>query len=197
MESKDKLILGMRNSGRKEAHKSIYDEYTMIGNTRYVFDWCTVVQRRIHILLPTEFVDLPLEIARLRYPAEDRPKVIKSSMDSLINFAFLYGQNIEKEEDVVLASRVYAAAIHEINPSNEFQKSGTVYRNKKEGRLASWYEFLSPASGERVYNRHAFLSLEGKLLQVVFNCPESRAEDWKEVLPSITVSIYSELEKQF
>lgn len=197
MEDKDKIILGMRNGGRKEAHKSIYDEYTVIGNTRYLFDWCTVVHRRIHIMLPTEFVDLPLEIAKLRYPSEDRPQIIKSSIDSLINFAFLYGQDLQKEDDVVLASRVYAAAIHQINPSSEFQRSGTWYRDKKEGRLASWYEFLSPAFGERVYSRHAFLSVEGKLLQVVFNCPESRADDWKEVLPSIMVSTYSELERQF
>ena len=197
MDEKDQLILKMRREGKRISHNSIYDDYTMIGNERYVFDWCTVVHRRIHILLPKEFIDMPLEIAKLRYPSEDRPKIIKSSLDSVVNFAFLYGQPLNKEEDVVLASRIYAAAIHQINPSNEFQKSGTVYRNEKDGRLTSWYEYLSPAYGERVYNRHGFLSVEGKLLQVVFNCPEGRAEDWKKVLLDIMVSAYSELERQF
>lgn len=197
MEEKDRVILAMRNSGRKEAHQSIYDEYTIIGDTRYLFDWCTVVQPRIHIMLPKEFIDLPLEIAKLRYPSESRPKVIKSSLSSLINFAFLYGQPLEKENDVVLASRIYAASIQQINPSNEFRESETVYRDEKKKRLLSWYEYLSPAFGGRVYNRHAFSAIEGKLLQVVFNCPEDRAEEWKGVLPDIMASAYSDLERQF
>ncbi len=197
MDEKDRIILEMRNKGRKAVHQSIYDEYTMIGDTRYLFDWCTVVQPRIHIMLPKEFIDLPLEIAKLRYPSEDRPKEIKSSLDSLVNIAFLYGQPLKDESDVILASRIYAAAIRQINPSNEFKESNTMYRDKKEKRLVSWYEYLSPAFGERVYNRHAFLGIEGKLLQIVFNCPEGRAEQWKGVLPDIMASTYSDLERQF
>lgn len=197
MDEKDKVILNMRTMGRNEAHKSIYDEYTMIGNTRWLFEWHKVVNRRIHIMLPAEFIDLPLEIAKLRYPSESRPKEIKSSIDSLTNFAFLYGQKLEKEEDIILASRVYAALIRQLNPSNEFRDSGTFYRHKKEGRLVSWYEYFSPALGGSVYNRHGFFALEGKLLQVVFNCPEEQAQDWNEALPEIFASVYSDLERQF
>lgn len=196
MQENERAILEMRAEGRKRTHRSIYDEYTVVGSVRYTFDWHTVVHRRIHIMLPEEFVDLPSEIAKLRYPSESRPGEIKSSIDSLTNFAFLYGQKIQKEE-IVQASRIYAAAIHQLNPSNEFLESGTFYRDKKAGQVVSWYEYLSPAFGGRVYNRHAFLCVEQKLLQVVFNCPEEQAEGWKEPLIEIFASVYSDLEKQY
>lgn len=197
MDDRDKMILAMRAEGRKEVHKSIYDEYTIIGAGRFTFDWCSIVHGRIHMMLPMEFVDLPLEIAKLRYPSESRPKEIKSSMDSLTNVAFLYGQKVRQEKEVVYAARIFAATIHQLNPGNDFKKSGTFYRMKKDGRLVSWYEFFSPAYGGMVYNCHAFLSVEGKLLQVVFNCPEDNGADWKEVLMEMLASVYSDLEKQF
>lgn len=34
MDEKDRIILEMRNKGRKAVHQSIYDEYIMIGDTR-------------------------------------------------------------------------------------------------------------------------------------------------------------------
>lgn len=193
----EKNILAMRQMGRKQEHKSIYDQqYTMVGETRYVFDWQTVVHKRIHIMLPTGFKDLPLKIAKLRYPSESRPKDIKSSLDTTINFAFLYGERIPDEAQIVNTARMYAAAIHKLNPGHQFLKSGTLYRDEKQTRLLSWYEYLSPTLEENLYNRHGFMIVEGKLMQIIFNCPEALAEEWKPVTLEVFLSVYGDLDHQ-
>lgn len=192
----DKKIISYRENGKKETHQSIYDEYTMVGDRKYVFDWTAAVNKRIHIMLPMEFMDLPPDIAKLRYPAESRPKVIKSSQDTTVNVAFLYGSRIDNENQIVKTARMYAAAIHKLNPGHEFLKSGAHYRDQKKSKLMSWYEYLSPTLGERVYNRHGFLSVEGQLMQVIFNCQEKEAENWMPVTLEIFLSVYGDLDRQ-
>lgn len=196
MNQTDKKILEARIKNRIQTHQSIYDEYTMIGTDRYTFDWQVVVNKRIHIMLPTSFIDLPLEIARLRYPSEFRPKVIKSSMDTCVNFAFLYGNAIKEERQVINLARMYAAAIHRLNPGYEFQKSGTFYAGEEENKLISWYEYISPSLNDFIYNCNGFMRIEKNLMQVVFNCPQSRAEEWKQAVLEVFQSLYGDMDMQ-
>lgn len=196
MSSKEKEIAEQWDQGKALSHKSIYDDYTRIGKIRYEFEKQKIYSR-INILMPVGFIDLPLSAAKLRYPSEDRPKVIKSSLDSLINFAFCYWADPVKPEDLPKVSRIFAAAIRRLFPAHEFKESGARYLDRKMTDLLCWYEYLSPDFKGKIYNMHGFLAVEGKLMQIVFNCPEDRYQDWKPVVLEVFETVYSDLDHQF
>lgn len=195
MGNQEKEIVKLRNEGKYAEHKSIYNDYTMIGERRYIFTTQSIYTR-VHMMLPEDFIDLPLNFAKAKYPSEGRPKVIKSSIDTMINFAFLYKEPTNQEQ-LPYAARGFAAAIQKLNPSHVFMESGAVYIGSRKEKLLCWYEYLSPDFKGKIYNQHGYLAMEGRLLQVLFNCPESLYPDWKPVALEAAESIYSDLENQF
>jgi len=188
-------IVRLRNEGKRQIHLSIYDSYTMIGDTRYEFER-QKIYGRINVVLPNDFIDLPLSFAKLKYISEDRPKVIKSSKDTSIDFAFNYRPEKLNRKEVPYIAKGYAAAIRKIFPSNEFMECGTFFLDSKKEQLMSWYEYLSPDFKEKLYNLHGFLGVEGRLMQVSFHCSEAIYKMWRPAALEVFASIYSSLDRQ-
>lgn len=51
------------------------------------------------LMLPDTFVDMPSSIVKLKYPSEQRPQIIKTSLDASVNFTFsLFNQEFEDSQ---------------------------------------------------------------------------------------------------
>ena len=83
----DEKILEYRRRARKEKFSSL-ETGMYIKDELVTFSEIPLFNDQFTIMLPDSFVDMPSEIAKIKYPSEQRPQIIKTSMDTTINFAF-------------------------------------------------------------------------------------------------------------
>lgn len=190
MPLKERDIIKMRQDGIFKKRHSIHDDYVMIGGERQEFELQDIFPPMVRILLPKSFMDLPSVMARQKYPSEHRPSVIKTNAGLDVNFAFQYFTQKIKEEDVVTATRYYYGVLQKCQPGNAYLACGECYRDPEEAHVLAWYTYSNPTMTETVFNLHAYTSVEGRLLQCVFNAPELPFQYWNpyvfEALHSIT-----------
>lgn len=70
------------------------------------------------ILLPKSFIDLPDSMKKIKYPSEQRPHIIKISLDTSVNFRFsLLPIRNEQTKDAV---KQFKTALKRVNPAYVF-----------------------------------------------------------------------------
>ncbi len=186
----EKEILEMRRRGMDEKYRSIYDSHVFINREYVEFSMQDIYPPMVKIMLPKSFVDMPVLIAKQKYPSEQRPTVIKTSYDLAVNFAFQYFEEKVREEDVVTATRYYYSVLQKCYPGYGFLDCSEHYRDKERKHVMAWYIYSNPTITDTVYNIHGFTTVEGRLLQCIFNAPEAAFNCWKsyvlEVFDSVT-----------
>ena len=87
MDFLDEKIMEMRRQ-EKQKELNIREDGLIVKGEKIEFQDTTLFQEKMLILLPTSFVDMPQKIARLKYPSEQRPQIIKTDLLGSTNFAF-------------------------------------------------------------------------------------------------------------
>ena len=182
-------ILALRKKAIKELYGSIYSEVTYIGDKRYHFTEQEIPVADILIHLPKEFIDLPLAIARLKYPSEMRPKCIKSSMDITINFTFNHLPDKLLENELIAFRNAALDMLRKLYPQNTYLETGLNYYGEKKNRTFSWYEYYGPTIDVESYSFNALMVKDGRVLHYNFNCPKSIYEDWRPIVFETVSSI--------
>ena len=87
MDFLDEKIMEMRRQ-EKQKELNIREDELIVKGEKIKFQDTTLFQEKMLILLPTSFVDMPQKIARLKYPSEQRPQIIKTDLLGSTNVAF-------------------------------------------------------------------------------------------------------------
>ena len=97
MDFLDEKIMEMRRQ-EKQKELNIREDGLIVKGEKIEFQDTTLFQEKMLILLPTSFVDMPQKIARLKYPSEQRPQIIKTDLLGSTNFAFnLFDKAIQRD----------------------------------------------------------------------------------------------------
>ena len=164
-------------------------ETVIINDEEYHFHREMLFDGRASILLPKEFVNMPTELAKHKYPMERRPEIIKTSMDTAVNFAFnLMPQQISNEQ-IIDATKQFHSMIKHMQPSNHFFD---IKLELMEKISIGWFDFKSPGLDEHVYTLMAFAVIDKKLLHGIFNASYRLMENWK----SIAIQVFCSLEDE-
>ncbi len=138
------------------------------------------------LMIPDEFIEMPVKFQKVKYPSEYRPQIIMTSLDLSTNLGWtMYLQNAEKR-DVKVITESIKNTIKRAYPDYRFFKSGD---HREEECPYCWFDFRSYAFDDAVYNIQFIMLIEKKILQGSFNCPYSKAEDWRKVMIQIMKSI--------
>lgn len=183
MDYLDKEIMEFRKSAKKSKYNSL--ETGMYIKDRLVhFKETQVLNDKVSVMLPEGFVDMPHEAAKMKYPSEQRPQVIKTSDDGTVNFTFsLYEVefNGRQTED---ALGQFKAVIRKVNPAFIFYDF-VIETDKALG----WFDFKSYGLDEQIYNVMYIIPVEGKLMHGIFNCLYRDILEWKEPVHQIMMSV--------
>jgi len=182
-------ILALQKKATKELYGSIYSAVTYIGDKRYHFVEQEIPVADILIHLPKEFIDLPPEIAKQKYPSETRPKCIKSSSDITINFAFNHLTHQLLETELITFRNAALDMLRKMYPQNTYLETGLDYYGEKKSRIFSWYEYYGPTIDVESYSFIALMVKDKRLLHFIFNCPKSIYEDWRPIVFETIMSI--------
>jgi hypothetical protein len=98
MEFLDEKILEFRRRARNEEHMDL-ESGMYIDGELMEFERVKLFDGKMDIMLPSSFIDLPSNLARIKYPSEQRPHIIKTSLDTSVNMTFsLYGMKIRCDQ---------------------------------------------------------------------------------------------------
>lgn len=180
----DEKILEYRRRARNEKYSTL-ETGMYIKNELVQFEEKELFPNKMSIMLPSSFVTLPSNLAKLKYTSEQRPQIIKTSLDTSVNVAFnLLDVDIQDDqvEFLLMQSR---EALKKLNPAFVFFDS----RVEKNDLTLGWFEFKSYGLDDSVYNLLFITQIGGKMAQGVFNCKYEDAIEWRDAAHQIINSI--------
>lgn len=183
MDFLDEEIMEFRKSAKKSKYNSL--ETGMYIKDRLIhFKETHVLSDKVSVMLPEGLTDMPLGIAKIKYPSEQRPQVIKTSDDGTVNFTFSLYDTEFNERQIEDALGQFKAVIRKVNPAFIFYDF-VVESDKTLG----WFDFKSYGLDEQIYNVMYLLPVEGKLMHGIFNCLYRDILEWKEAVHQIMMSV--------
>jgi len=160
-----------------EAVKRVETEYEfVVGGTTYKLE-AREFEPGFSIFVPESFENMAIEYAKLKYPYEDRPSIILTSADTIVNIAFertgVQGDTIE--------SRLpkYRAWVKKINPNYVFF-SENINESEYGLKIAS-FDYSGNAADGDVYYLSFFTDLPDGELFGWFSCPSHMQANWEPI----------------
>ena len=177
----------------KQAQTQNVQDSVVINEEEYHFIREMFFDDKLSILLPKEFVHMPLELAKHKYPMEQRPEIIKTSNDTATNFAFsLLPQKVDQEQ-LGDAVKQFRSIIKRMQPSNRFFD---IKLEMMENIAIGWFDFKSPGLDEQVYTMMAFAVIDDKLFHGIFSTAYRLSEEWKPIAVQVFCSLEDETIKK-
>ncbi len=172
----DEGFINLLREEREETVKNIKDGTVLVAGENIDFQEREVLQGKMWMWMPDGFGPLSKELARLKYPNENRPDVIYTNAETTVNITFSHKRETLKEGQEEEIRGYMKEIVEKVQPASEMLEVGTVEAEK--GRLA-WFDFVTPAIDTDIYNLMFFSALKGRLLIGSCNCLEEDYEDWK------------------
>ena len=192
MEYADEKIIEAKNQYTKGLHGDIYSGIYLKGEL-FKFERQELFDSKMSVMLPISFIDMPLKYAKIKYPSENRPEIIKMNEEGDINFGFsLIDVDFETKYVKEAKDGLYNV-IKKIQPANVF------YESKEEpvgDTLVGWFDFKSHGIDCKIYQFMFYIPIGGKLFQGIFNCKYSESALWKPVVLQVIHSIVDLTKKE-
>jgi len=113
-------------------------------------------------MLPKSFKDMPVEQAKLKYPMEQRPQIIKTNEGTDINFTFSLLEQPIANRQVKLVRDSLKRVLRSARPDMKFLENGL---EEIEDHTIGWFEFISNGIDGKLYNMMYFTPIDGKLIK--------------------------------
>lgn len=175
----------LEDSKKSEENRTIDTGIRILGKWIY-FERRFLGKERITMMVPKDFVPISPEMAKVKYPSEQRPETILTNETGTINIMFNYMEGeVENKEMENFRNQVFAM-MRRVNPGIKQQEIGTVDIG---GKHIAYVEFSSPAMDGKLYNLMFYFEVEGQPLMGNFNCPTKEMKYWKPVAFEMMKSI--------
>lgn len=182
----DEKILELRELQKKQKYNSI-ETGVYIKGEMVEFERKNFFDGKMSVMLPKSFVPMPSGIQRMKYPSEQRPQVIMTSLDVTTNFNFsLLPQEIAEDQTLNCVEQM-KLMIKKLNPAIAFYEMEEMDR---ENNKLSWFDYKSYTIDEPLYNIMYVTPIDGKVMHGIFNCLYRNMEEWKQAALQVIASIW-------
>ncbi|SET56974.1 hypothetical protein [Lacrimispora sphenoides] len=178
VEYDDEQIIAVKKQMKALQTANIKEQGIYIGEEYFKFQSVHIFDN-VSIYLPESFIEMPDKIRKMKYPSDNRPDVIKTNLNTNINFAFNWLENLNCINQGEELSGQIKDVLIKTNPSFVFyeDRNGKTY----SGNIIKMFDFKSYGIDEQMYNMMCTISFHGGILHGIFNCLDRDSEDWKEV----------------
>lgn len=173
----DEGFINLIRERQEEAVWDIKAGRVLVDGKNIIFREREVIKGKLWIWMPDEFGPLSKDLARLKYPNENRPDVIYTNKETTVNVTFSHKREKLKEGEEEEIRNYMKEIVKRVQTSSEMIEEGTV--KTEEGCFLAWFDFVTPAIDTDIYNLMFFSSLGGRLLIGSCNCLDADREDWK------------------
>lgn len=182
---KDEKIIEMRNKWDNENNSDIYTGVYVEGEL-FEFEEYELFENAIKVMLPNKFVEMPDKMKKIKYPMDTRPQIIKTDLQGRINITFsLLNVKTTKETIEQIISQMKSMT-QRLMPQYEFSD---IFSGETRNAYYYGYEYVSSVVDGKMYNFAYGISVNGKFLHGIFNCPFQEKLLWKKTFLQICKSI--------
>lgn len=181
----DEFIVQKRREAEKQNYTSVQSGM-YAGNEFITFSENALFDGHLAIYLPDTFADMPEEYKRVKYPSEDRPQILKSSIKGDVVFSFQWvGQSLQASELEATIER-FCRILKRAQPFNLFFDSGMIREHNVD---VAWMDYKAYGVDQPLYQLLYTLPVEGRMMLGMFHCPFYAAEGWKPVVQAVLRTI--------
>lgn len=174
-----------QNVSEKPEKRSIDAGIKILGKWIY-FERRPLAKETITMMLPKDFVPMNSEMARMKYPLEQRPETILTDETGTINLMFQYMEGKENDTTIENFRNQIFGMMKRVNPGIKEKEIGAV---DAAGKQIAYAEFSSPAMDGKLYNLMFYLAVKGQPLMGSFNCRTKEMKYWREAAFEMMQSI--------
>lgn len=168
-----------------EEKHSIYDGIKILGKWIY-FDRRHVADETITMMVPKNFIQMDPNIAKLKYPSEQRPEIILTDETGTINLMFQYMEGEVNDSTIETFRNQIFGMMKRVNPSIKEKEIGSI---DISGKKIAYVEFSNPVMDGKLYNLMFYLEVRGQPLMGSFNCRTKEIKYWRPVAFEMMQSI--------
>lgn len=176
------------NAPAQAEKQSINTGIRILGKWIY-FERRLLAKETITMMLPKDFVPMSPEIARMKYPSEQRPETILTDETGTVNLMFQYMEGEENNATIESFRNQIFGMMKRVNPGIKEKEIGVVEAGEKQ---IAYVEFSSPAIDGKLYNLMFYLAVKGQPLMGSFNCQTKEMKYWRlaafEMMQSIEMA---------
>lgn len=192
----DEKIIDMINQAEQKntdivVNQSIEEKYGIDNGIRILGKWIYFERRflageAVSMMVPEKFSTLSPEIAKIKYPSEQRPETILTDETGTINLMLQYMDGEVENETIETFRNQIFGVMKRVNPGIKEQELGVI--EKAEAKIA-YVEFSNPAMDGKLYNLMFYLAVKRRPLMGSFNCRTKDMKYWRKVAFQMVRSI--------
>lgn len=169
-----------------EAEKRSIDTGIKILGKWIYFERRPLAKEKITMMVPKEFVPMSSDMAKIKYPSEQRPETILTDETGTINLMFQYMEGEGNNATIESFRNQIFGMMKRVNPGIKEQEIGLV---DVAGKQIAYVEFSNPAMDGKLYNLMFYLAVEGQPLMGSFNCRTKEMKYWRSAAFEMMQSI--------
>jgi hypothetical protein len=143
---------------------------------------------RIELKIPKDFTVMSDEMLKIKYPNENRPKLVYTNETGGINVALSLTANPASQKTLPDLVEQFEKVFKNVYPSADWKGTGVDMVNEQK---VGYIELVTPAMDTEIYNLIFFTDLDGKLVMFTFNCTKKDMSKWestaKEIMNSLRI----------
>ncbi len=165
--------------------RSIYNGIKILGKWIY-FERRPLAEETITMMLPENFGKMDLDIAKKKYPSEQRPETILTDETGTINLMFQYMEGEVDDATIESFRNQIFGMMKRVNQGIKEREIGVV---DVSGKKIAYVEFSNPTIDGKLYNFMFYLVVRGKPLMGSFNCQTKEMKYWRPITFEMIQSI--------
>ncbi|KEQ27709.1 hypothetical protein [Paenibacillus tyrfis] len=154
----------------------------VLGDETITFSRTEVVPGQVFMFVPDSFEPMPEDYAKIKYPADRRPKLIYTDPTLEINLTVNPTANRMVNDEMDTFVKDLSFMIRRMQPNAKWIGEGV---REVGGRKMGFYEFSVPVLDGVMYNGIFFIELDGKGVFFGLNCMEKYTEQWRPIAHGI------------
>lgn len=133
----------------------------------------------LSILIPDYFIEMPENIAKVRYISNYRPPVLLTSpsYDENLGFHLLNRNAYQEYNNLNELIKKMMESVWQNAPETVFYEKGSFHPENAEGM---WFEYKNFTVDDETYNLQLLVLTDKHLLAGTFNCRMCYYDEWKE-----------------
>jgi len=186
MEFFDEQVIEMRQKEKEKGYTTL-ETGIYVNRVLIEFAWEPLFDEQAEILLPTSFIDMPRAVAKVKYPSEYRPPIIKTSLDGMANFTFnLFDILAEGSGGLDEVAAQFQLVLKQVNPIIKIHNYEEMVCERQCFRLFSYKGY---GLDTQMFNLICVTPIRDRVLQACFNCPYDNRELWENIAQQMFLSI--------
>lgn len=190
MEYFDEELLEAKRELERQKHTTL-ETGIYAGEELITFTKENLPESNVFMYLPEQFVVMPDRVKEVKYPYKNAPKIIITSLDSTVNFAFNILPEQPKDGEIKSMAIQFQTALKNMNPSIRTKNQKDTKTN--QGNEMSYFDYIGYHLDGQSYNRIYLIRLKKMVLHCAFSCIFKDVGNWMEIINKMLFALEENL----